>query len=580
MKNIETRMKQLGWSDAGRQLKSLAAAAVIASAVLSAPASAVDGYGLFELDGNAADGTADLPDDWQTLNGGRAVVTTGGTNGIINDPAGATIFTGGGSKDIYDIPKWSGKSGSVPDKDEITNTYAGAYRIATAVPPDVQVGVPGDLVLYAGLDRFDTSGDANVGFWFFQNNVSYNAATGKFSGTHSIGDLLVVASFSGGGKVGQLFVYEWNGTTIVQVANVPNADCSVAHPLDQPCGRSNNEVIQLSWPYVAKNPVAGPANRAPPGSFVEVGVNLSRLSSAIGITLPCFSSFLAETRSSTADNSVLKDFAGPVPLPVCSIAINKSCGQGTALFSPTRIQWPFSGTVTNNGAGTLYDLEVTDSGVDQVLDTADDFKVLPLAGSSLAPGASIGYSGSFITPGTTPNPSINITKVVAAVVPGGPKAIMKTSNVATCLPVVLDPNLSVTKQCSTTIDLVNNQLVVGVNVTGQVCNTGTADLTNVRVTNNEGASAATTLIFGPDVLPAQSGPASCKTFTQHYRPSAINAGTVTSAGTGMYVPTGAEFADTVTASGTSNFDGRSASNTATATCPLCTCTGDSCPPTP
>ena len=58
-------------------------------------------------------------------------------------------------------------------------------------------------LLYFGATRFDNSGDAQVGFWFFQNSVGLGSGkigggTG-FNGVHKNGDILVLSNFSGGG---------------------------------------------------------------------------------------------------------------------------------------------------------------------------------------------------------------------------------------------------------------------------------------------------------------------------------------------------------------------------------------------
>jgi len=80
------------------------------------------------------------------------------------------------SKDPLDITQWKWKNGGTPDKDAITNGYAAAYQA-----PD------GHLMLEFGADRFAVNGDANIGLWFFQQDVHPVGATGGgFSGTHSL----------------------------------------------------------------------------------------------------------------------------------------------------------------------------------------------------------------------------------------------------------------------------------------------------------------------------------------------------------------------------------------------------------
>src|SRR5207244_6611132 len=74
----------------------------------------------------------------------------------------------------------------------------------------------GDQILYAGLDRYDNSGDATAGFWFFQNpigenpNVTTNGGH-PFTGTHADGDVLLVSDFTTGGSVSTIKVFVWRG---------------------------------------------------------------------------------------------------------------------------------------------------------------------------------------------------------------------------------------------------------------------------------------------------------------------------------------------------------------------------------
>src|SRR5262249_47810489 len=97
-----------------------------------------------------------------------------------------TTFTGGGPKDIARIQAGPSPSptGSTQGKDDIENAFAALYQASN-----------GDEILYVGATRFDNSGDASLGFWFFKNTISVNP-DGTFSGTHSDGDLLIVANFT------------------------------------------------------------------------------------------------------------------------------------------------------------------------------------------------------------------------------------------------------------------------------------------------------------------------------------------------------------------------------------------------
>ena len=153
-------------------------------------------------------GSPVAPDDWSTVNcgGGNALAKTG----VLHDGLAKSIYTGGGSKDPELLSSWKHKDGSVPDKDEIINAYAAKY-----------FGSPGgDTILIFGADRYDNSGTAFIGFWFFKSPV-FAAADGRFRegrlatdtlSTHAIGDVLVLVEFTQGGAVATAKVFEWVGS--------------------------------------------------------------------------------------------------------------------------------------------------------------------------------------------------------------------------------------------------------------------------------------------------------------------------------------------------------------------------------
>src|ERR1043165_7508202 len=91
-----------------------------------------------------------------------------------------------GSKDPGLISTWGWVLGQTNDKGDISN--AGAALIGTK------------LVFFG--DRTAINGDAQIGFWFFQDNVA-PIGTGEsnslFSGEHKIGDVLVLSNFTNGG---------------------------------------------------------------------------------------------------------------------------------------------------------------------------------------------------------------------------------------------------------------------------------------------------------------------------------------------------------------------------------------------
>ncbi len=126
----------------------------------------------------------------------------------------ATIFTGGGSKDPLTLTGWAWKdqAGGLPDKDNLQDAFAARYSIPKSSTCPAPATATNCEVLFFGSDRFDNSGDAQQGFWFFQNKVTLDPATGKFIGVHKNGDLLILSDFSNGGQVSTINIYKWTGT--------------------------------------------------------------------------------------------------------------------------------------------------------------------------------------------------------------------------------------------------------------------------------------------------------------------------------------------------------------------------------
>src|SRR5262249_36415445 len=153
-----------------------------------AGAQAVHDTGAFQLDGNAQTSDLGTPpsngvDDWdrvchqvQHSDCSTTSDTTGATAvSFTNDGAqNATIFTTGGSKDPQDLDQWQWKDqlGGLPDKDNLQDSFAARYSLAPSATCPVLAPATTCELLYFGSDRFDNSGDAQQGFWFFQKRVS------------------------------------------------------------------------------------------------------------------------------------------------------------------------------------------------------------------------------------------------------------------------------------------------------------------------------------------------------------------------------------------------------------------------
>jgi hypothetical protein len=368
---------------------------------------AVHDAGLFELDANVLDDAA-AGDDWSNIfaNTDSAFTDTG----IVPDPAPLSIFTGGASKDDLDIPGWKHKNGSVPDKDDITNAYAAAYTSG------------GDTYVYFGLDRFAVQGSADVGFWFFQDDVAPIpgtpvGSTSTFSGQHEVGDLLVLSEFDEGGGGISIKVFEWVGTggdegggtlqTLLGGEDGVPADCDDVDPVDNVCANVNEAPIldaDIPWNYVGK----GGTRNMPTAAFFEGGINLS----ALLPDEPCITNFVAETRASFEVNAVLKDFVHS-GFELCdadiSIAEDDVNDVGDTHTFTVNVSTLIAGDPSPAPDGTIVDVTLTHSNPAGVVDLISDTCASPgtvdgtceVTFSSDEPGTITGHAEGDVVVGDT-----------------------------------------------------------------------------------------------------------------------------------------------------------------------------------
>jgi hypothetical protein len=216
----------------------------------------VDNPAVFELDGNTQDIPAGGALDWESTFPPNTPLTSPFP---IQDPAGVTH-----------------KSGSVPDKDNILQAVAAALPLPNN----------GGEAIYFAATRFDNSGDAQIGLWFFQQNVTpqpngtFGPAPGQVA-NHTDGDLLLLVNFENGGLVPSIQAYKWSGGANggpVLAGTLVTGECGVgpnAGNLDA-CARTNPTATPApgSWNYVPKS---GTPGVFPPQTFFEGGVKLSAI---------------------------------------------------------------------------------------------------------------------------------------------------------------------------------------------------------------------------------------------------------------------------------------------------------------
>jgi hypothetical protein len=256
---------------------------------------------------NTADNPAGGADDWanvyKSFTGlGTATADHAFARTFITDPVSSaenSYYTGGGSKDVNDIPQWqfATTNDPVPDKDDIVNLFAAAYTHPGS----------GHTILYFGMDRYDNNGDSETGFWFFENPVSLDG-NGHFTGVHTgtaaaPGDVLVLADWGGSNPVGDITVYQWIGgkNPLIQVADNTAGDCALSGASLNFCAVVNRTADTPQWPFLDK----GGSAAIRPLELFEAGIDLNAVFGADR----CFASFLGATRSSHSTTAQLKDFA-------------------------------------------------------------------------------------------------------------------------------------------------------------------------------------------------------------------------------------------------------------------------------
>ena len=404
MSQLKRFLKRKPAIPVGIAVLSLLLVAALASGVF-----AVHDLGLFELDGNAVGDPLVLGEDWDIIyntwigndpssSASDALLFIADKMGTLDDS-----FTGGNTKDKIDLPEWKWTSNPSRTKNELVNAYAAVYpdrqpatRSSTSAPT---ASTPRATPTWA-------SGSTRTRW------MPSGSPAGSFTGQHRVGDVFVLSTFTKGGDISTIQVYEWVGDTMPTSTDgtlnliETGADCTPA--LSGAERRSVRDGQQDSPP-----PHRGLTHRKmarkwfPTGAFFEGGLNLTQL---IPGYPGCFSSFLAETRSSSELTAELKDFAlGNFDL--CSVNVTKT---GDAL---SKVGDPVNYTITieNTGAKTLYQTSVVDSlasALDLNWDSADVGVLTNTCAEALDPEDSCTITYPYTVQPGDPDPLLNTVSIV------------------------------------------------------------------------------------------------------------------------------------------------------------------------
>ena len=487
----------------------------------------------FELDGDAIQDSA--LHDWDTvlapISGGVPNPAGGGAvfiNDGPNAPGGKeTSAWESSNKDIDTIDTWARKTAKVtPDKNNITNAYAKAF----SVDHDDDPGTPKHLFIYFGADRFANNGDAALGFWFFKEDVGVD--NGGFSGNHTDDDLLVQVDFVNGGSSSEIQIFRWKGAGTGSHGTLDELQFEAANGTivctddDSACAITNDSNEPSPWNYAPKSGVAG---TFPQESFYEGAIDVTALIGEV-----CFSSFMAETRTSHSETAELADFAlGDFNL--CSIAVAKACTSGPVIEeNGTFLTSTLTVTVTNDGFGPVYntafeeDIAIPGNGVlgcrlvSPVVDNdLDQDELKEILAGELGSGAS---ATAVVECDHNTSKVFNNVTARAAASPGGTRDITANYQMVeadTC-ELLITPMIDVDKECKTVkLVQVDGTLQPRVCNTITLTNTSTEKLVNVSLVDSPNNADATTLISDGELDPGES-----ITPIEHcYTPTATDSGT-------------------------------------------------------
>lgn len=329
-----------------------------------------------------------------TKNGACSLTST--TNTIFCTADTTTYATG--SKDILDIPDWQcNKDNNVNSKIDLMNAYAAQFQASD-----------GDRIMYFGLEKNVDNGNNNVAFWFLKDGTvdcSSSGAAVDFSGTHKDGDVLVVSAFTNGGGVSNIDAYRWDGTdNCIDNPDEPGAcdeipvasggDCKGANLLDDICATTNsgpneeNDNITTKW--LTSNGTAVGTTVVPP-DFFEGGINLTEVLGGAA----CFSTFIADTRSSQSLSATLFDFARG-QLGGCQTTLTTKTGLSTTPITGEAAPPSSIGTGSVSSGTDTATLVITGSqtwggtlsfylcGPDSTLTTCDQTKGVPVTSRTVS----------------------------------------------------------------------------------------------------------------------------------------------------------------------------------------------------
>jgi hypothetical protein len=153
-------------------------------------------------------------------------------------------------------------------------------------------------------DRQSASGATSIDFEFLQAKLDWTnplGSSGSFTGTRTIGDLIVTVQFTGNSSTpAAILFYRWSGTDYVLFTPASTEGFALTN---------NNFIIRV--PYTAYGVKTYSSNQ-----FIEGAINISKLITRSSNNDPCigydFRTLLVKSKSTSDISGNLEDFAEPI----------------------------------------------------------------------------------------------------------------------------------------------------------------------------------------------------------------------------------------------------------------------------
>ena len=252
----------------------------------------------------------------------------------VQDPFGNGVLDNQftlGSKDFLFANQLGWSIGQTKAKNDIANGgFALSNKVEYLDANNNTIVLNGKFLVFAG-DRTSNNGDAQIGFWFYLNSTAPVEVNGNryFAPPHTPGDLLVLADFTGGGRLGTVKVYRWITTNITSPGStvVPNTNGNLETTNIASIVAENNggaTTVPAGWNFLSTT--------YDTNEFYEGFVDLGQIGGITNFT--CSGTVLLETRSSQSVTASLDDFIGSTLGEVPTVTVNSQSicvGQTTSL---------------------------------------------------------------------------------------------------------------------------------------------------------------------------------------------------------------------------------------------------------